>query len=247
MINSAGERPPVQVLAPGMVDVWCIPLEQNDERMHRLQGLLQANERQRIERLVNHDARRRMVVARAALRSVLAQYVPEPAGALTFVYGPHGKPALQDWPAMGFNLSHSHGLALCVVALDRTVGVDIEHRRRLADDDAVARRFFASEEYAVYASLPPDQRASGFFNAWTRKEAFIKAIGDGLSRPLDEFLVTLRPGNAPKLLTIKTAPQETTRWTLLDLPCPSGYTAALAIDGVPAAVRHWSWPDDLRP
>lgn len=246
MINPAGGGSPVRSLAPGELHVWCIPMEQSDECVHRLQGLLHVDERQRIERLVNHGARRRMTVARAALRSILAQYVPEPAGALTFAYGPHGKPALQDWPDLGFNLSHAHVLALCAVALGRTVGVDIEYRRRLIDEDAIARRFFASEEYAVYASLPPEQRASGFFNAWTRKEAFIKAIGDGLSRPLDEFLVTLRPGNAPRLLTIKTAPQETNRWTLFDLPCPSGYTAALVIDGVTASVRHWAWPDDLR-
>lgn len=247
MINPEGDGSPVRSLAPGELHVWCIPLEQNDECMHRLYGLLQADERQRTERLVNHDARRRMTVARAALRTILAQYVPEPAGGLAFAYGPHGKPALKDWPAMGFNLSHTRSLALCAVALHRAVGVDIEYRRRLVDADAVARRFFAAEEYAVYASLPPGQRAAGFFNAWTRKEAFIKAIGDGLSRPLGEFLVTLRPGNVPRLLTIKTAPQETNRWTLLDVPCPSGYSAALAIDGVPAAVRHWSWPDDLRP
>lgn len=246
MIGAVDDRQPACALVPGDVHLWWISLAQPDEQRQGLQELLQADERERFDRIRDADARGRRLVARAALRSILAQYLPEHPAELTFDYGPYGKPSLRQWPAIGFNLSHANGVALCAVTRDRSIGVDIEYRRRLVDGDAVARRFFAAEEYAVYASLPADQREVGFFNAWTRKEAFIKAIGDGLSRPLHEFVVSLRPGEAARLLAIEAAPEDVARWTLVDLPCPPGYTAALAVDGGHVALRHLTWPDDVK-
>jgi 4'-phosphopantetheinyl transferase len=161
-----------------------------------LAGLLSADERQRAERFVFQRDRRRYTVARARLRQLLGERLGAAPESLQFAYNRHGKPALARRPGerdLRFNVSHCGEVAAYAFTEGREVGVDVEEVRALPDADEVAMRFFAQRERAAYLSLPASERPQGFFNCWTRKEAFVKAIGEGLSHPLDTLDVSLAP------------------------------------------------------
>ncbi|HEX9921799.1 MAG TPA: 4'-phosphopantetheinyl transferase superfamily protein, partial [Anaerolineae bacterium] len=161
-------------------------------------------------------------------------------------YSPTGKPSLatssqHDQPDLRFNLSHSHELALYAVTYGRDVGVDLEHVSRKIEAMQIADRFFSPSEVSVLRSLPGHLQRDAFFNCWTRKEAFIKAKGDGLSLPLDQFDVSLRPGEPAVLLSTHFDPQETGQWSLQALSPGPGYVGALALAGHGWQLRCWQW------
>lgn len=200
-------------------------------------GLLSEDERARAGRYRVEGARVRFVAARALLRRLLAGYLGgEPAG-LAFTYGPHGKPDLAGAGDLRFNLSHSGALAVCAVARGVELGVDVEQVRPLAYD-RVALRFFSRRETEALLALPPAQRAAGFFNAWTRKEALLKARGGGLTIALSGFTVSLAPGEPAALLEADWPAEDASRWRLFGLTMPEGYAGALAASG-PVAVRRF--------
>src|SRR5262249_41616868 len=149
----------------------------------------------------------------------------QPAG-LRFGYGSHGKPFLPDID-LRFNLSHSGGWAALAVARGHEVGIDIEQIRADRATDDLAQRFFSPREWAALRALPEAERCAAFFRCWTRKEAFIKLIGEGLSFPLDEFDVTLRPDEPPALLSVRGDARAATRWTMHEFASPPGFAAAL--------------------
>jgi 4'-phosphopantetheinyl transferase len=162
-----------------------------------LARLLSADEGERAGRFAFERDRRRYVVARARLRQLLGERLGAAPESLRFVYHAHGKPALARCPGqrdLRFNVSHCGEVAAYAFADGREVGVDIEEVRALPDADALAMRFFSPDERAAYLSLPRQARPRGFFNCWTRKEAFVKALGAGLSQPLDAFDVSRAPG-----------------------------------------------------
>jgi 4'-phosphopantetheinyl transferase len=177
------------------------------------------------------------VVARAALRSILSGYLDQPPGCLAIAYGPHGKPFVVGGPE--FNLAHSHELALCAVAA-RPVGVDLEWRRPIEGLAAVAASAFSPKEREALAALPTAQRLDAFFRCWTRKEAYVKARGDGLRAPLDGFDVSLDPTDA-RLLASRLDPAEPSRWSLASLEPDGAYVGALAIEGPLPPIRHERW------
>jgi 4'-phosphopantetheinyl transferase len=204
--------------------------------------VLSPDERQRAARYHFQRDREHFCVARGALRSILGDYLNRPPARISFSYGPYGKPAL-DGVAGGarlrFNVAHSHGLALYAVTLDRETGVDVELVRDDFPTFDIAERFFSEAEVAAWRALPPDERAGAFFDCWTRKEAYIKARGEGLSLPLHEFTVSL--GESPRLLSAGDDPREASRWSLIELHPATGYRAALAVEGDAPAVRCWQW------
>jgi 4'-phosphopantetheinyl transferase len=186
--------------------------------------------------------RRRFIVARAVLRCILADYLRVPPAAVRFSYGKRGKPALPEpWAdRFHFNLSHSGELALIGVTGEGRIGVDIEEFRPVAEEDRIAERFFSPREHATLVSLPKEQQQAAFFNCWTRKEAYIKALGDGLSCPLDRFDVTLGPDEPPRLVGILDEPEQVGRWTLYAPPLPvADYAAAVIVEGHPREARQW--------
>jgi 4'-phosphopantetheinyl transferase len=226
------------------VHIWCAALDQLPGRVSRLAQLLSVDERERAGRLVFEQHRQHFIVGRGLLRLILGRYLELAPDQLKFEYGRQGKPALANLsgpPALAFNLSHSHGLALYAVASNRALGVDVEAIRRLDDLEAIAKRFFSATEYTVLSSLPPAQKPTGFFNCWTRKEAYIKAIGDGLSYPLDRFDVSLRPGEPARLLRVQDDPQATGRWSLYHLAPVPGYVGAVVAAGQPVKLSCWRW------
>jgi 4'-phosphopantetheinyl transferase len=143
-----------------------------------------------------------------------------------------------------FNLSHSHRLALLAVARDREVGVDIEYLRVDVATEPLAEHFFSPQEVAALRALPDGLQAEAFFAAWTRKEAYIKARGRGLTSPLDQFAVSLSPGEPAKLLWVQGDDQEASRWSLRRLDPGPGYAGALAAESDDWALAFWQWMDE---
>lgn len=167
-----------------------------DSEAEALAGLLSEDERRRAERFVFERDRRRYTVARARLRQLLAERLGAAPESLQLAYSAHGKPALARRPGqrdLRFNVSHCGDVAAYAFTEGREVGVDVEEVRVLPDADEVAMRFFSQRERAAYLRLPASERPRGFFNCWTRKEAFVKAVGDGLSHPLETLDVSLAP------------------------------------------------------
>ena len=224
--------------------VWLVEQEQPEEIIQRLTQLLASDELLRAQRFRFERDRRHFIVARGVLRSILSSYLKMPPAQVQFSYGPHGKPGLAAAcgdTRLRFNVSHSHELALYAVTYDRELGGDIEFMRPLDDAESIATHFFSAREQAELRSLPVHLRHQGFFNCWTRKEAYIKATGEGLYQPLDEFDVSLTPGEPAQLLSVLGKPDEVKRWSLRALQPPAGYAAALAVEGTDWQLNCWKW------
>ena len=201
--------------------------------VRRLRGELSTDEQERAARFHFEADQLRFIVSHAALRRILGAYVDGPPGDLRFAYGPKDKPRLVDecgGREVRFNLSHSGDVALVAVTGAHEVGVDVERIRELADRDRLARRFFSPQEVAVLERLPSENRSEAFFTCWTRKEAYLKALGGGISIGLDQFDVSPVPGEPAALLRHRTDPGETSRWSLHDLEPGPGYAGALAVE-----------------
>jgi 4'-phosphopantetheinyl transferase len=143
--------------------------------------------------------------------------------------------------ALQFNLSHSQDLALYAIGRERAVGIDVERIRPVPDAEQIVGRFFSFSEHALFRALPPRQKLEGFFNCWTRKEAYLKARGEGLDRSLSGFDVTLAPGEPARLLADREDPLEVERWSFRALHPASDYSAALAVEGRGWHFVCWQW------
>lgn len=237
------------VLGEGDLHVWCAPLDPPAEEVRRYGALLSPDERAKVDRFRFERDRRRSTVARGVLRMLLGRYLETDPRGVGFRYESHGKPVLGEGLAahgMRFNVSHSAELALFAFARGRELGVDVEEVRLMEDAVEIAERFFSEAENAVFRTLPPEARDEAFFNCWTRKEAYIKAVGEGLSFPLHVFDVTLAPGEPARLLASRD-PVQAERWSLHGLPDPApGYRAALVVEGEGGEVSCWRWTPDGR-
>lgn len=214
--------------------MWRIRLEQPAEAQQRFLHTLNAEERARASRFHFEKHRRQFVVGRGALRTLLARYLETTPEAVRFSYGPYGKPVLDGEhrnSPLHFNASHSGELALYAFVQDYDVGIDVEYLNRDFASEEIAQRFFSAYEVRMLNALPATEKAAAFFRCWTRKEAYIKAIGSGLSHPLDTFDVTLAPNEPAALLRVQRDPESVRRWSMFDLDVGHGYAAALAVDG----------------
>jgi 4'-phosphopantetheinyl transferase len=216
------------------VHLWWARLDAPASRIRQLADMLAPDELERASRFHSERDRGRWIVGRGILRERLADYVGCVPCEVQLVYGPHGKPALapdSGYPSLRFSVSHSGGLVVYAISRDCRLGVDVEVVRPIADLEGIAEYFFSPRERASLRALAPHQRTAGFFNCWTRKEAYVKAIGSGLAQPLDAFDVELRPGVPARLLAIDGDPHLAAHWSLHHLNAPRGTTAALAIAG----------------
>ncbi len=232
-------------LKKGEVHVWRASLDRQPSEVERLRDSLAPDERERADRLRVPLVRTRFVTGRAVLRDILGRLTGCPASELQFGYGEKGKPYLlpQSPQTPRFNLSHSHGLAVYGVSLDREIGIDLEMIREDRDHEKLARRFFSPRETAALMSVPESQRLQAFFDCWTRKEAYLKARGQGLAMPLASFDVSLAPGETAALLNVSGEPGETSRWSLHNLHAAEGFAAALAVEGGPVRIHTWELTD----
>lgn len=225
-------------LSIGAVEIVAAALDITSAQLHRLSLLLSEDERDRAGRYAFERDWRRFVVARGRLRELLAERLDTRPELVELTYGKRGKPALASplsHGALHFNVAHSGELAVYAFSKSGEVGVDVEALRTLPDADEVAARFFSPREREAYRALDPCHKRMGFFNCWTRKEAFLKALGDGLYHPLDSFDVSLTPGEPARILRVADAPGEESGWTLESLIPAPGYVAAVVT--VAAGVR----------
>jgi 4'-phosphopantetheinyl transferase len=191
---------------------------------------LSSDEIGRAARLQRARDRQRFVAARAWLRHVLGRYLAVPPHAVAFAQGPHGKPSLAGaGGALQFNLSHSGGVALLALGPAAALGVDIEAVLPMDDCEAIARRHFAPAEWQRWSALPRSQQLAAFYACWTRKEAYVKALGGGLSVPLDGFEVAFEPDRPAALLSVDGSTQKASEWTLWSLQPQSDHAAAVAV------------------
>lgn len=234
-------------LSPHAVHVWRTAIHVPERCLADLRGLLAPGERVRARRFRFERDRRRFTVARGVLRRLLGRYLHVEPAAVELRYGAHGKPRLPeeaDGGGVRFNLSHSRGWALHAFALGREVGVDVERMRPDTDVARTARRFFSPAEADALMGVAPGRRREAFFECWTRKEAFVKARGEGVALGLRRFEVSLRPGEPAALLRFEGDPAEPARWSLCALDPGEGYKAALAVEGRGWDLACWDYPHD---
>lgn len=239
--------PPAHLtLSSNDVHVWRATLDQPAGRVRQLAQTLSEEERMRAEHFHFEQDRKRFIVGHGVLRTIIGLYLGTEPSLLQFCYGPHGKPYLAERFSEGtlrFNLAHSHELALYAFTRGREIGVDLEYIRYMPDVEQIAASFFSARENAVLHALPTSQKQEAFFNCWTRKEAYIKAIGNGLAQPLDKFDVSLAPGEPARLLSVEGDTEEASRWSLKALTPAPGYVAALAVEGHNWRLTYWHFPE----
>lgn len=209
------------------LDLWTLPLQPRPGDV----GLLDERERARFDRLRVAAKRDQFLAAQAGLRRVLGRYRSVPAHEIAFAYGPHGKPSLEDGDGPDFNLSHSEELALVGVSRDTEIGVDVEWQGRDRPFLRLGRRYFDEAEHAWLARRAEDAVREGFYRIWTLKEAFLKALGTGLTVPPGSFRIDL-DADPPRLATTPDG-ADPTRWRLVVASAPAGYSAAVCWSGAP--------------
>ena len=215
------------------IPIWILSQTPHEEDLSWLETLLSIDEIQRANRYRFLKDRNQFVTSRGFLRLLAAAYLEQNPRAIQFLYSQKGKPELLTVPAgldLRFNVAHSGSVVLLAFAHGRRIGIDVEEVRNDFDTIEIAKRFFSSSEQAALASLPASQRHNSFFQCWTRKEAYIKATGDGLSLPLHQFDVTLTPHQPAQLIGTRPDPAEAEHWQMYDLDVAAGYPAALVVE-----------------
>ena len=230
-------------LEAGEAHVWCASLRPGEAALAAMRALLSADERERAGRFYFEKDRSAYAVARGLLRTLAGLYLDAPPERLRFDYTDYGKPYLAGG-TLRFNLSHSHEVALYAFTSGAEVGVDVEYVRPELAGAEIARRFFSPREVESLLALPSAEQAEAFFKCWTRKEAFIKAVGQGLSFPLERFDVSLAPRAPAELLSVSGDEREAARWFMRDVTPGPGYAAALVCEGEVGRVRCWRWQFD---
>jgi 4'-phosphopantetheinyl transferase len=231
-------------LSNDWVDVWRISLDVPMAKIAAYGQYLDEGEWNRANSFYFKRDKNHFIIAHGAVRILLGRYLDRVPEELRFALNPYGKPALQDENErrqLSFNLSHSQDYALLAVTCNREVGVDIEYIRPNLVDEQIAERFFSPREVGVLRSLEPDLQKEAFFVCWTRKEAFIKAKGQGLSIPLNSFDVSLSPDEPAELLQTREDPSEAGRWKLQALEPQPGYKGTVAAEGNTWNTRIWNW------
>jgi len=225
------------------VDLWTVSLPVSAEHYERLSRSLSGDEMARADRFKFERDRRRFVVGRGALRSILGSYLGRDPDAIRFAYGSHGKPTLADVSAAGgveFNASGSDELAVCAVTVGTRLGVDIELCRPIAEEDFPDQCLTAAERNALRA-LEPADRPAAFYRLWTLKEAFLKATGEGLSRPMSSVEFDLSPGRAVRLIGGEQNLPDWEGCTILEFVPGPQHVGALVLAGKGRTVTHRNW------
>ncbi len=224
------------------VHVWYVSLDQSESLLQRLAQTLSQEEHKRADRFHFRKDRDHFIVARGVLRDILSHYLKRDPEELFVHYNDYGKPALvKAFSELDFNVSHSGKVALYAVTCRREVGIDVEQIRPDFAGESIAKRFFSPAEVAVFSVLDAHEKKEAFFSCWTRKEAFIKATGKGVSFGLDNFDVSLEHDKPAALLSVKGDKEEASRWSLKNLEIQPDYKAALAVKGHDWRLQSWRW------
>jgi 4'-phosphopantetheinyl transferase len=234
--------PPSQhALAARDVHVWAAHLDIRLEALAHFAAFLCDEEQERAARFRFEKHHNRFIAARGILRSLLATYLDCAPDELQFEYGPNGKPALSGQFArsgLSFNLAHSEDLALIAMSHLGPLGVDLEHIRPISDTDKLVERFFSSRENALFGALPDEQKNTAFFNLWTRKEAWLKATGEGIAHSLNRVEVTFLPDEPAQFLALPEKPGLKSDWVLQELTPATGFVGAVALPNVQFSILN---------
>jgi len=226
------------------VHIWLIPFDKIINRISFFEDLLSQNELSRAGKFHFEMDRSKFIVGRGILRLILSKYSGILPSQIKFIYNEFEKPSLekgQNSMFLEFNTSHSASFITIGITIVAQIGIDIENLERKSDLLELAKRYFAEGEFINLISLPKDLMIEGFYNCWTRKEAFIKAIGNGLSHPLDTFEVTLTPDEETRFLKI--AGENVEEWSLINIEPHSEYVGAIAVNRKSNEVKYWYLED----
>ena len=226
--------PPRLDVPPGsVVHLWLVPLDLSSVELDLLETTLSEIERERTVRFRFDTQRKRYIASHGWLRRILGGYLAIHPEALAYEHSARGKPSLACAGRMSgleFNMAHSEHLALIAVGRHLRIGVDLEWVRPLEDAAELVARFFSKRESAAFQELPDHLKPSAFFNLWTRKEAWLKATGEGIAHLLDQVEVSFEPGKPAQLLTLPTHYSTAEKWSIYDIAVQPGFTAALAVN-----------------
>ena len=209
--------------------------------LDQLRQVLSPDEKERARLFRFDEHRNSFIVSRGLLRIILGNCVGTESSAIRFVYGSRGKPSTPNSRRIRFNLSHSGDFVVYALAKGQELGVDVEHIRPVENMEEIARHFFSADEFRELWTVPHDRRTKAFFDCWTRKEAFIKAIGHGLSYPLNRFQVTLLPDEPAGFVSINGRPGSETQWSLHDVSPTKEYAASLVVEHRSSRIRAWKF------
>ena len=224
-------------LRPREVQIWSVWLTASKATLARYQSFLSSEEQNRTEQFRFEQLRRSHTLARGVLRLLLAYYLERRPCEIEFAYGLKGKPAILGASRVRFNASHSADMAVYAFTLDCELGIDVEKIRELSDLASISSRFFCTAEASELLSLSPDDRRPAFFRCWTRKEAYVKAVGHGLSVPLDRFQVTLLPEDLVRIVHIESEKKAAQNWALHHFDFAPQYVGALAYYDKPRTIK----------
>jgi 4'-phosphopantetheinyl transferase len=237
--------PPTRIkLRDDEVQVWYAFLNNSARQCAVYDELLSNKEKERASRFVRDTDRNRYILRTGILKKLITRYSGLQPDNLRLSYGPYGKPVLDDSinvAHLSFNMSESGGHALYAFTQNREIGVDIEQIRDIPEMENIVRLFFSEAEQAAFASLLPQDKIKGFFDVWTRKEAFIKALGGGLSIPLTEIEISLGPGNLGMFISRDEVLNLTTKWMIQDISPSQDCSAAVAVEGSGFTIKCWKW------
>ena len=235
-------------LGKNEVHVWRASLDRASTEIQELMLYLSSDEKQRANRFRFLIDREYYITARGILRWILGRYLEKDPTQLIFKYNNFGKPFLTGQECgedVSFNLSHSYDLVLYAFTRGRKVGIDVEYTQSEIVKDYIVEHTFSAREVEVLRNLPEDIQVQAFFNCWTRKEAYVKAKGQALSIPLNQFDVSLSPGDPVRLLNTKWDVDEISRWSLHELKVGSDYAASLAVEGNGLFIKYHEWYDKM--
>jgi 4'-phosphopantetheinyl transferase len=227
----------------GVVQVWGIVLELSDSDLPRAASILSHDERERAERLISEEHRRRSLAAHAMLRAILSRYCGASPEQLVIRRTSDGKPVLSDYPSIQFNLTHSHGRALIAVARDREVGVDLEQVRRDVDVVRLAKRFLSERDLTFIEHGDPAQRHERFLKAWVAREAVFKADGKGMTFPLHRDYLELTGDGTEGCLVLGGTATDESRRPVRFLSLDPGWIGAVAAEGTDWALTVCNWSE----
>lgn len=222
------------------VHIWRMDLDRPTSEIEKGWQILSPEEKTRANRFVQSGRRQRFVASHAAFHAILATYLRELKGQIRFRYNSYGKPYLKNNPALRFNLSDSRSFALCAVAWNREIGIDIEFMKSDICAERIAERFFSPQESQALKALPPEKQLEGFYQMWTLKEAYIKGNGLGLSFFFQRFAIDIK-AKKEALLWVDCDPSAPVEWALFPISSAKGYKAALAAQGPLKAIHYFEW------
>lgn len=247
-IASLWSKPPKNlVISNREVHIWRTFIDIDSPIIKTYLPVLSIDELEKANRFYFPNDRNRFITVRSVLRRIIGNYTGKHPRELKFDFNQYGKPFLSQNSSKStikFNISHSHEVALIAVTQDFDIGVDVEYMHTNFDFEGIVEKFFSVNEKNVWRSLPSYHKVEAFFNCWTRKEAFIKAKGKGLSLPLNEFDVSFKPGEPALLLNTAWDRKEVGDWSVEEIKPANGYVGALAVKGSNLDMKFWEWSDN---